>query len=261
MGDNGSEGMRPYVTVYTIMPEQVRFSDIPPSNATGEGELPTDFFEPPIPTEDYSADGIPVYHTAKGEVIEDEHGEQALLSLIPLLSGSPLKAKYLSYRATGFSVMEACKLAGVAHKTVMTWRYKDEEFRSIEVEQLPMLQSRVRSQVLLLNMARIVHLAFHIDGKIFLKAAHDLESLNGRELELFKLNRKHYTPESLLTLERALAPETDAITRAVPGTVTVIVDNRVVETEAAQRAANRKLLEDFRVNKQMVEVVDDGDGD
>lgn len=240
------------------MVKQLRFSDVPPANA---GELPIDFHQQPFPTAEYSEDGIPIYRTGAGEVIEDEHGEQALLSLIPLLSGSPLKAKYLSFRATGFSVMEACKLANVSHITVMRWRKTDEEFRDFELIRLPKLQGQVRSQILLLDMARIMKLAFYIDGKIFLKAANNLDLLDEREMEVFKMVRKHYTAESLITLEKALAPETDAILNAVPGTVTVIVNNRVVDSEAARKAGHMKLLADFTVNKDAAEELEDDSSD
>lgn len=174
-----------------------------------------------------------------------------LKARIPL-NNNPRKASYLSYRAAGFSIKESCALVPVSLVTVHQWRRDDEEFREWETgEKLAWLQSNVSHNLMQMEFLRNFRLALKLDGKILLKAATYLDGMSDREMEILKVIRKHYTPQDILAVQRALVPETDHMP---PGTfresITVTVEGRAIEDEAARKAAARQLLEQFEAGQR-----------
>lgn len=208
---------------------------------------------------------IEVIPPAKAGIVpEDETGEQALLSRIPLQSGDARKAGYLSWRATGFGVREACDLTPCSHGTLMRWRREDKEFAEFEDKFLQTLQKDVSKDLIHLEFLRNMRLALHRDFKVLWKAAYDLESLTDAETAYLKLIRRIYTPQDLIVLEKAVEPGDDSGTHTVVNAVIIHVDGKRVEDEAARRAAARELLERFEVRPpapQPEEPSDDGDRD
>ncbi|KKL71155.1 hypothetical protein LCGC14_2097740 [marine sediment metagenome] len=191
-----------------------------------------------------------------GDLVEADSYEEMLKARIPL-NNNPRKASYLSYRAAGFSVRESCALAEVQFGTVKKWRRDDEEFRGWESgEKLAWLQNNIAHDLTQMEFMRNFRLCLRLDKKVLLKASLSLSLLTDREMEVLKVIRKHYTPQDIIAVQRALVPEPDHMP---PGSykesITVTVEGRQVEGEAARRAASRALLENFEAGKRALEAL------
>lgn len=204
--------------------------------------------------------GLPQAPQASVEVIEpgrsdvepDDY-EEMLKARIPL-NNNPRKASYLTYRSAGFSVRESCMLAEISFATVLKWRREDPEFRSWEGERLDWLQQNLAHDLTQMEFMRNFRLALRRDFKLLYKANYNLGGMTDREYDLLKVIRKHYTPQDLLAIQKALEPDTD---RLPPGgwreSLTVTVEGRQVDDESARRAAARDLLERFEANRRVAE--------
>jgi hypothetical protein len=197
--------------------------------------------------------GVQVVESGKADVDPDDY-EEMLKARIPL-SNNPRKASYLSYRAAGFSVRESGALAEVQFGTIKKWRREDPEFRDWESgEKLAWLQSNVAHDLTQMEFMRNFRLCLRLDKKVLYKAALSLSLLTERELEVLKVIRKHYTPQDIMAVQRALQPEPDHMP---PGSyresITVTVEGRAVEGENARRVAARELLENFEASKRLTE--------
>ena len=133
--------------------------------------------------------------------------ETLLLARIPLMAGSDKKALYLSYRATGFGVHEAAELAEVQVTTINKWRKSDPAFKEFETNRLQELQSTVSIDVIRLEFIRNMRMMLKMDFKVINKALFDMTDMSSSEWAYFRDIRKHYTPNDLLAIEKALAPE------------------------------------------------------
>jgi len=201
-----------------------------------------------------------VYETGKASGPEDAAGEDALLSRIPLQSGDSRKAKYLSWRATGFSVREACALTPCDFSTLLRWRRDDAEFKDFEDNWLRELQKNVSRDLIHLEFMRNMRLALHRDFKVLFKAAYDLDSLSAREMDILKIIRRLYTPTDLLALEKSIEPDDgDRRGSTTVNQLNIIVDGQAVQSEEARRAAARELLDQFMVVTQKVQELPEGD--
>ena len=197
--------------------------------------------------------GVRVIESGKADIEPDDY-EEMLKARIPL-SNNPRKASYLSYRAAGFSVRESCALVPVEYGTVKKWRREDSEFREWESgEKLAWLQNNVASDLISMEFMRNFRLCLRLDKKVLLKASHSLSMLTDREMEVLKVIRKHYTPQDIIAVDKAMQPDGDHLP---PGSyresITVTVEGRQVEDENARRASARELLERFEANKRIAE--------
>jgi len=154
--------------------------------------------------------------TPDGIDLQDETGQQALLSRIPHLAGGPRtaasKADYLGYRATGFPIRQACYLADINHSTLVRWRADDSEFADIETNRIQELQSSVGNDLVRLEFLRNMRLGLRTDFKILYTAVHNLEALTDRQFKYLQRIRSLYTPQDLLAISRALAPGSETPT-------------------------------------------------
>lgn len=134
--------------------------------------------------------------------------EDAIESRIPVFAGDDKKMEYLSYRSLGFSAKAACSLADVKLETVRTWRNQDPTFKKFEGEKLTELQKTAGKDLVELTFKRNMFLLLDQDFQVINKA-HKTEftDLSAREWEYYKAIRKHYTPQDLLALEKALNPD------------------------------------------------------
>ncbi len=209
---------------------------------------------------------VEVIEPARAVIPDDEDGSEALLSLIPLQTGDSRKAKYLSWRATGFSVREACVLTPCTHGTLMRWRKEDAEFAKFETEFLRTLQKGISKDIIYMEFSRNMRLAMFQDFKVLYKAAYDLDSLSKNEREHLKMIRRLYTPADLVVLEKAVAPEDANKGNVTLNAIIIQVDGQTVEDESARRAAARQLLDahlvksrpngDMVVDAEAVEVLE-----
>ena len=191
---------------------------------------------------------IPLARPEEDDIAADDV-ESILQAKLPLIN-NPRKASYLSFRATGFKVREACHLAEVNLHTVLRWRREDPDFAAWENKALGFLQREMADDILRAEFMRNMKLALRRDFRVLYKSVYNLEGLSEREFTYLKLVRRHYTPSDLLALERALAP--DVQSEGGGGVhVTVNVGAEQVESEAAHRAAARELLDRFSANGRL----------
>lgn len=176
------------------------------------------------------------------EPIQADDVEEALKARLPLIN-NPRKASYLANRACSFSVRESCNMAGITQATVMKWRREDEDFRMWESKSLSFLQHDLVDDILRAEFLRNMRLALNRDFKILYKSVYNFHGLDAREFDYLKLIRKHYTPQDLLALERAMQPEEADTNRGI--SFTVNVNGEQVESIEVRRAAARHLLEQF----------------
>ena len=213
--------------------------------------------------EEEEEQGVTVIPLATGDVLDDETGENALLALIPLQSGSSNKAEYLAKRIIGFGVKEACDLVGITIQTVHQWKRTDDDFAAVEKDMLSKPKWGLLKDIQLMWFSRNMALVYHIDYKILKKAAASLKSLMGVEYDWIKSAQSRYNPKNLIDLERALQPEGNGSggTNISGENVLVYVDGRLVDSEAAKRAGARELLDRFRVNKRSLEGLEEAEDD
>ncbi len=154
---------------------------------------------------------LPTIPDPDGIDLNDETGQQALLSRIPHMTGGPKtsesKADYLGYRATGFPVRQACYLAGINHSTLTRWRASDEAFADFETNHLADLQASVGGDLVRLEFLRNMRLAMKTDFKVLYKAVHHLDALTEREFKVLQKIRSLYSPQDLLAVSRAVSPD------------------------------------------------------
>lgn len=205
--------------------------------------------------------GVEVIEPGKSTSPEDDTGEEALFSRIPLQSRDKRKAAYLSWRALGFTVRESCDLTPCSFSTLLRWRREDEEFAEFETKWLRELQQGTAKDLLRLDFMRNMRLALYRDFKVLFKAAYDLHSLSARELTYLKIIRRLYTPQELVVLEKAMEPDSGDRPSSVTNIAIINVDGKTVEGEAARRAAARDLLDKFTVNSETLKGLPSGNGD
>lgn len=213
------------------------------------GQVKVNDFNPNGYKEDFDTE---VVETAEPFVDPDDV-EEILKAKLPLIT-NPRKASYLANRACGFSVREACNLAGIRQGTVMMWRREDPDFAAWETKSMSFLQREMVDDLLRAEFFRNMRLALNRDFKVLYKAVYNFEGLTEKEWNYLKLVRKHYTPSDMLALERAMAPDETHSSRGGGVTVEVHVDGGVVTTDEAKRAAARELLEKFNTNNRMAEL-------
>lgn len=210
--------------------------------------------------QDSNQNQVQIIPPGRADIPEDERGEAALLSRIPLQTGDSRKAQYLSWRATGFSVREACGLVPIDEATLRRWRREDQEFADFESKWLKELQKDVSRDLIHLEFMRNMRLALYRDFKVLFKAAYDLDSLSPAEASYLKLIRRMYSPQDMAVLEKVVEPGGGPTTH-VDRAVIIQVDGKTVEDEAARRAAAKDLLSKFVVNRDMASgLLDESDG-
>lgn len=130
-------------------------------------------------------------------------------SLLPYMLGDSKKAVYLSYRATGFAVREAIRLAGVTQRTVQRWRASDPTFNDIDGDKLPEIRKKLGANFTQLEFLRNYRLVLLKDFRIIKKSLSKDELTKNEQSYLIKA-RSNYTPQQLEILQRLLgegAPE------------------------------------------------------
>lgn len=113
----------------------------------------------------------------------------------------PLMHKYLSYRACGFGVREAGKLAGINERTVRRWREANPEFSRLDTVDVKELVESFAHKYLSLEFVRNYRLVLKKDFDVIVKSVKGL-ALSAQENQYLLKLRVHYTPEQLNILKR-----------------------------------------------------------
>lgn len=159
---------------------------------------------------------------------------EAAKSIMPLLGvgdvTSENKALYLSYRMTGFSVREACKLADIHEYTVRRWRgtsqqegskhLADPQFAELEAACSGPDRAKLRKEILHLLFTRNYRLVLERDFEVLMKALGKVEVRTEagdyvkvppsvEDHQYLLRARGHYTPQQAEVIERMIDPSED----------------------------------------------------
>jgi hypothetical protein len=194
--------------------------------------------------------GVVVVQSGKAPSVDPDNVERVLEAQFPIFR-NPRMGDYLSFRACGFTIREACSLANITQGTVQHWRRTDKDFAKWEGEWLPHLQTNLAAIVTKAKWYRNLLWGMQLDGAVLKKAALNRGELTEFEQRYVVAARKQYDPQGLLALERATAPEgpdPEGDTFNIDRAIFVGVDGEAVATEEGKRVAARALLQQFKSN-------------
>lgn len=114
------------------------------------------------------------------------------------------KLKYLSYRASGFTITESASLTPCHLKSVRRWRVSDLEFKRLDGEGLADLRKLLCNQYLDIEFTRNFRLVMQKDFQVLYKSVTD-NLLSKEEHEYLLKLRNHYTPQHLAMIKQLLS--------------------------------------------------------
>lgn len=137
-------------------------------------------------------------------IVISDAPEHIAQSLLPW-NRDDSKARYLSYRASGFSIREALHMIGNAQSTLSLWRH-DPQFVEIE-NNIQQIAQKLRTEYTSLEFTRNFRLIMEKDYQV-LKAslAKDAELTRDEQSYLLKM-RGFYTPQQLQIIEALVQGE------------------------------------------------------
>jgi len=130
--------------------------------------------------------------------------ESLVLSLLPFNQDNK-KARFIGYRASGFSIREACQLVGIHEKTLRRWRDSESPFYDshfVEAESsLPELRKTLGTEYAHLEFLRNYRLVLEKDFSILSKSIRQPNDLTQQENQYLLKARSHYSPQYLQILQ------------------------------------------------------------
>lgn len=144
---------------------------------------------------------LPIQEPVSG--VQPHNSQEMIESWLPQFDDDR-KAAFLSYRATGFSLSESYKLAGISLVILEKWQQTDPMFVS-EYSKLLEGTPRLRAlRYIELEFIRNFRLMLVKDAQIITKALDPDSELTKQEADYLKTARQHYTPSSLQSLRGLL---------------------------------------------------------
>lgn len=179
--------------------------------------------------------------------------KDATLAEVPEFD-NPIKNKLLDYLICGAQISEACKFVGIRTSTLRTMQAVDPIFRTWCLEKGPQLRLKLANSIIHAGFTRNLYLALEIDYRILLKAAISPELLSDNDEAYLRTIRRMYGPDNLINMIKATTGQsTDIPTGRAGTTITVVINENQVHDQAAQQAAARQLLDDFRRQGNVIE--------
>ena len=114
------------------------------------------------------------------------------------------KALYLSYRATGFTMSEACQMSRISQRLVYKWRQEDAYFKEVETVRLRELREVLGKDMVRLEYMRNLRLVLKKDFDVFKAADRNINDLATRDYQYLLRARTHYSPQQLEAIEKLL---------------------------------------------------------
>lgn len=132
-----------------------------------------------------------------------------VLAYIPGLFGTSNKATYLGFRAIGLTVDQALEVLQLSYPDYLRWCEQSPEFRDFELNNLPMLQSRVGADLIRLAFLRNMTMLMWKDQEVIMRSMGPggLATLSDRDFTYFRQIRRFYTTTDLKSLQAAIEPE------------------------------------------------------
>ena len=135
--------------------------------------------------------------------VQADSPEDIVQSIMELSMDSK-KAQYIGYRASGFSMREACALINVHQKTISRWREGDIEFVKAEAN-ISELRKKLGIEYARVEFLRNYRLVLEKDFRIIAKSLRQPNDVSKTENDYLLKARGHYTPQQLETMERLLS--------------------------------------------------------
>ena len=134
--------------------------------------------------------------------------ESLVMSLLPFDQDNK-KARFIGYRASGFSIREACQLVGIHEKTLRRWRdstgqFYDDHFVEAE-SQLPELRKTLGTEYAHLEFLRNYRLVLEKDFSVLSKSIRQPTTLTQQEHQYLLKARSHYSPQYLQILQEMIS--------------------------------------------------------
>ena len=195
--------------------------------------------------------GISVAESGKAGINPDDV-EQAVKAQFPIFK-NPRMGDYLSMRACGFSIREACALAHISYGAVLHWRRTDEQFKDWEGKYLPHLQTNLAAIVTRAAFYRNFLWRLLVDEKVLRGAALNPDKLSDFYKGLTKACISNYNPKDLIALEHALreeGPDGEGDTFNIDKAIFIGTDGQAIVSEEGRRVAARALLEKVKSNEK-----------
>jgi hypothetical protein len=108
--------------------------------------------------------------------------------------------RYMSFRFLGFSMIESCKLAHIAHSQVQEWYREDKYFHDLDKYKLPKLKQQESMNWITDIWEQNFQLLAARDRWVFEKAYLSPEGLTQEEKKWLEVRQRAYSPESLARL-------------------------------------------------------------
>jgi len=142
------------------------------------------------------------------EVISSADNLDLVMSQIPSLFGTSMKATYLGFRALGLTSGQALEILGYTERDLNTWRKETPAMLEFENQSLGELQARVGADIVRLGFLRNMGMFLLTDQQLIMKAqSQGIDSLSKREFTRHLSIRRFYGTHDLLALDKAVAPE------------------------------------------------------
>jgi hypothetical protein len=128
---------------------------------------------------------------------------------LPYYTDDSNKTRYLSFRATGFSVNESRELVGVDIRTVERWREIDEGFRYFDTAGITELRQKHAINYQVAEFQRNFREFQELDRRILrhvntlIAQGGDLSELSYAEQQYLKTIRGIYSPANLVSIMKA----------------------------------------------------------
>lgn len=129
----------------------------------------------------------------------------AEVSLPAIMQEDGKKARYLSYRISGFTVRESVGLAKISESIVRYWRDNDPEFKDIDTtDKVKDLREKLGAQYLTTEFTRNFHLAMQKDFQVLYKSVKQPDDLTAQEQQYLLKLRNFYTPQQLVLMKQLI---------------------------------------------------------
>lgn len=138
---------------------------------------------------------------------EANGNEDIVMSFIPSLFGTSIKARYLGFRAVGLTTAQALEILSLDTRILQVWREETPEMIEFEYKHLPKLQSQVSAEIVRLGFLRNMTMFIFRDQTIINKMMTGMDNMTQREYIYGKYARSFYTPTHLLALDKASNPD------------------------------------------------------
>ena len=138
-------------------------------------------------------------------VMEPSDTESIAESLTPYF-GDNKQTKYLSYRASGFSVREACEMVGITQKTAHRWREASPAFNTYDTTEIGKLRKELGGQFAYTEFLRNFRLIMEKDRQVLTKSVkpESAEEMTRSEEAYLLKSRGFYTPQQLEVIRQVL---------------------------------------------------------